>query len=102
MLEFCPTCGQKLSNAYDSKQYIEYPAAKLQEFAADLLTLDQLNEFALIYYNRVRVCTNKGNNDFLVKENGDNELLNPPCPMWCGEDMSNPKVIIETLKIKDE
>jgi len=105
MLDTCPECGRPLRNGTDSKQYIEYPPEKLQEFTAGLLSIEQLNEFALIYYNRTRLCANEGNANIMIDENGKETLLNPPCFNYYGKfggTIENPDVIVETLKIKDE
>lgn len=111
----CPICQNPkgLINGVDSKQYIEYPPDKLEQFAAGELSLTQLNEFAIIYYNRTRLCDNTGNGNIWVNDkgepildiNGNPKFLNPPCQNYYairGGSLENPDVIVETLKIKDE
>lgn len=105
MLESCPICNRPLRNGVDSKQYIEYPLDKLQQFTAGSLTIAQLNEFALIYYDRQRLCANEGNSNVMVDKYGKEIPLNPSCPNFYGirgGTIDNPDVIVETLKIKDE
>lgn len=123
----CPICQNPkgLINGIDSKQYIEYPPDKLEQFEAGELTLTQLNEFAEIYYNRTRLCDNAGNSNYTIKDSaiykysgmspeeglalahasGDTYLLNPPCINYYGRmggTLENPNYVVETLKIKDE
>lgn len=100
MLDKCPDCGTPLINGRDGKQRIEYPPAKLQEFAAGLLSIEQLNEFAIIYYTRERLCPNAGNNDTFFNKDGG-QPLHPPCKNYHGGDTSNPAVVVETIKMID-
>lgn len=104
MLDTCSECGRPLRNGVDSKQYIEYPPDKLQEFTAGLLSITQLNEFAIIYYNRTRLCANEGNANVMIEKDGKEIPLNPPCSNFYGirgGKIDSPDVIVETLKIKD-
>jgi hypothetical protein len=117
MIDMCPICGTPLVNGKDSKQMIKYPPEKLQEFAAGLLSIEQLNDFAIIYYHRERLCPNSGNNDFTVSARykgieqdeaikqailkGDTVPISPPCPNYHGGDLSNPAVVVETIEIID-
>lgn len=80
----CPSCGRGLRIGKDSPLKIEYPPEKLQEFAAGLLSIEQLNEHAIFYYMRDCVCPSQS----------IPELDGKPCPQF-GK-------VVETIKIIDK
>ncbi|MCX8129767.1 MAG: hypothetical protein N3I35_06675 [Clostridia bacterium] len=103
MLEKCPICEATLINGTDSKLKITYPPEKLQEFAAGLLSIEQLNEFALFHYERHRLCPNHGNRDTII-EDGVERFIAPPCQNYYGirgGTIEVPDVVVEIIKIED-
>ena len=84
MMNNCPTCGRGLRIGQDSPLKIEYPPDKLQEYAAGMISLEQLNEHAVFYYMREFVCPSQS----------IPELEGKPCPQF-GK-------VVETIKIYDK
>ena len=91
-LENCPRCGKALINGRDGKQQIRYPEEVLQKFQAGEITLQQLNDQAIIYYPRERLCNNAGNPEM--------EDM-PPCRNYHGGNISEPAYVVETIEIID-
>jgi hypothetical protein len=108
MPEKCPVCGRYLQNGQDSKQKIEYPPDKLQEFEEGLITLEQLNEHAIIYYMRPRLCINPNCREFAGDPNDAYEEQvfvysnrEPETQKRIKVDMSNPRKVVKWEKIID-
>ena len=102
-MENCPICNRPLINGGDSKQQIEYSDENLAKFRNAEITLEELNETARIFYNRIRICDNKGNDNTIEDETGVHQLQ-PPCPNYYGVrggTIEKPDIIVETIKIYD-
>lgn len=98
MLDVCPLCGTPLRNGLDRPQYIIYdPTQFAEKQSGDRVEVK-------VYYDRVRLCPNMGNNNTVVKEDGAEVLVNPPCPNYYGVrggTIENPDVIVEEIQIED-
>jgi hypothetical protein len=93
MLDKCPMCQTPLINGKDSRQYI-----------TDEPVWEDVNgekrAYVQVYYDRPRLCPNKGNEDTFTNKDGE-QPLHPPCVNYHGGDTANPKVIVETIKMID-
>ena len=104
MLETCPLCGQALRNGMDSKNHVKYDPELKAKFDAGEITLEELNEHAEIYYFRDRLCFNSGNQNTFKDGEGNEHLMNPPCPNYYGirgGTIETPDVVVEAVTIED-
>lgn len=124
MFDTCPLCERPLIIGQDGKQQIEYTEENLAKFKAGEITLEELNETAIIFYMRPRLCNNKGNNNLAIRDDviykykdmdsdealamaiskSETKLLNPPCQNYYGirgGTIENPDVVVEWIKIID-
>jgi hypothetical protein len=102
-MDNCPICNRPLINGCDEKQQIEYTEENLAKFTAGEISLAELNETARIYYTRIRLCDNKGNDETIEDKNGIHKV-NPPCPNYYGirgGTIDKPDIIVKTIKIYD-
>lgn len=112
-MDMCPICGTPLQTAYDEKQYIKENDGLKWEEQPD----GERIAYVQVYYKRVRVCPNSGNNDFTVPARykgidqdeaikqallkGDTVPINPPCPNYHGGNKNKPAVVVETIEMID-